>query len=241
MTVVSKAHLTALSLVASTSAIACSWTNLDAVGTDLESDDTVPRDASIDAKPPDASSRTDASDRSPGDTGQGKDASTLPCSNAEQAIKEWTFDTSVSGWAIPAQSQVQASMTWTSSAGRPSPGALDVAVTPRSSEAGATSGAWPQYNMTLGNLTGRSVSAWVWLESGPSPELKLFVQTGSQWVWADNGTVHLSPKVWTCVSLPVSSPSYSGENYDPTDVVRLGFQLFGTEPFRMYVDTVRIY
>jgi hypothetical protein len=238
-----KAHRTALLLAASTCATGCGWTNLDAVGTVLAANDTGPPDVSVDVPPVDASRSKDASDGSPEDTRQNREASTLPCTTAEPLVEEWTFDADagVSGWSISAQSGVQATLTWTSAVGDPSPGALQVEVTPRSSDGGATSGAWPQYNTPLGNLSGRTISAWVWLDSGPSPDLKLFVQTGTQWVWADNGTVQLSPKAWTCVSIPVSSPSYSGENYDPTEVVRIGFQLFGADPFRVYVGTVRIY
>lgn len=236
------ARLTTLLLVSSVGMTGCAWTNLDALDIVPPSDDAASSpEASVDAKPKDAASRNETSDRSSPDAGPDLDASTRSACEVGQTIKEWTFVTSVSGWTISAQSQVQAAMTWTPDTGDPRPGALEVEVTPRASDAGATSGAWPQYNMTLGNLGDRTISAWVWLESGPSPDLKLFVQTGAQWVWADNGTVRLSPKEWTCVSIPVSAPSYSGENYDPTDVVRLGFQLLGTAPFRVYVDTVRIY
>jgi hypothetical protein len=234
-------------------ATGCDWTTLDAVEWVAESEETGPSDAmvakgdardeaGIDAGASDASSGGDSLHRAPVDAGEDADASTsAACGPEEQVLEEWTFDASVSNWTISAQSGVQATLAWTGAVGEPSPGSLDVEITPRTSDAGTTSGAWPQYGMTLGNLSGRTVSAWVWLESGPSPQVKLFVQTGTEWVWADNGTVHLSPNVWTCVSLPVSSPSYSGENYDPTDVIRLGFELLGVDSFRVYIDTVRIY
>jgi hypothetical protein len=230
-------------LAASAPGLACGWANLDALETAPLTAEVGSPDTSVDVKDLDARSMHDASDRRSTEAGQKPDAGalTFPCTNTETTVMEWTFDTSVSGWLISAQTDVQASLAWTSAEGKPSPGALQIEVTPRESDAGATSGAWPQFGMKLGDLSGRTISAWAWLDSGPSPELKFFVQTGSQWVWADNGTVHLSPKVWTCVSLPVSSPAYSGENYDPTDVVRLGFQVFGVSPFRLFVDTVRIF
>jgi hypothetical protein len=43
------------------------------------------------------------------------------------------------------------------------------------------------------------------------------------------------------VSLPISVASYTEPNYDPTNVIDIGFELLGTAPFEVYVDTVRIY
>jgi hypothetical protein len=233
----SKALVAALLASLSPWTIGCDWTSLDALGMAIEAEDA----GATDATDLDASRATNARDSSFMDAGPDQDTSIpTPC-GPEKVVQEWTFDVSVEGWTISAETNVDAGLTWTSAMGNPSPGALEVSVTPRKSDAGVTSGAWPQYDVTLGDLSNRTISAWVWLESGPSPELKLFVQTGTQFVWADNGTVRPSPEAWTCVSLPVSSPSYNQEDYDPTDVVRLGFQLFGAEPFRVYIDTVRIY
>jgi hypothetical protein len=86
-----------------------------------------------------------------------------------------------------------------------------------------------------------TMSAWVKLTSGPSPQLKVFAQTGSQYAWSDNGTIFLSAGVWTCVSLPFSSPSYQQATYDPTQVIRIGFEMLATSSFQLYVDTVSIY
>ena len=125
--------------------------------------------------------------------------------------------------------------------GDPAPGALQADVTPSSSDASLT-GAWVRFVMASpADFTGRTISAWAWLDSGQSPHLKTFVQTGAMYEWADNGTIFLGTHQWTCLALPVSSPAYSQPAYDPTKVVALGFEMLGTEPFRIFIDSVRYY
>jgi hypothetical protein len=118
---------------------------------------------------------------------------------------------------------------------------VEVQIAPLKRDKGSPNGGWIQYAHTFGDLTGRTVSAWVWLESGPSPDLQVFAQTGTQYDWGDNGTVQLRPQTWTCVSLAISTPYYNQPSYDPTDVVTTGFLFLGLASFAVYVDTVRIY
>jgi hypothetical protein len=190
-----------------------------------------------------ASAEAGSSDGDLGETGSpagdGDMTSSLPCSTGAP-LREWTFDTDSEGWVFLMNPGVSGGVSWTGAAGDPSPGTLDVDVTSVPPDAGTANGGWVEFQATpLGNLSGRVLSAWVWLEAGPTPNLKIFVQTGSQFVWADNGTVHLQPHVWTCVSLAVSSPAYTnGPDYDPQNVVRLGFEMLSPEPFHVYVDSV---
>jgi hypothetical protein len=165
---------------------------------------------------------------------------TADCTSSAAAVDQWTFDTSVQGWTLSLDPDVQASVAWASSMGEPSPGAIQVDVTPAVSDAGTINGAWLQLDAALGDLSGLTASAWVWLDRGATPHLKLYLQTGSQYGWADNGTVYLPLQTWICVSLPISSPAYQQASYDPTDTVRVGFEMLGTAPFRLYVDSVRI-
>jgi hypothetical protein len=132
----------------------------------------------------------------------------------------------------------QGTVSWTGGTGNPTSGSLEVDVTRIGT---IYPGAWLEYLAPLGDLSGRTVVAWVWLDSGPSPRFKFFAQTGLHFAWADNGPVPLVPRTWTCVSLPISAPSYIGPNYDPTSVVVLGFEMLGSAPFRLYVDTVKYY
>jgi hypothetical protein len=214
-------------LGAATATGACGWDQLDAIG-------PLPATSGPDGGPSVDAGGAEASP-DPGPT-----AST-PCAPQTQTTAQWTFDATVQGWTFTLDTGVQASLAWTGDAGDPAPGALALAATPRPGDAGTATGAWLQYDTPLGDLTSRTVSAWVWLDSGTSPHLKVYAQTGPEYVWADNGTVELAPHLWTCVSLPVSSPSYDQAAFDPTDVVRIGFEMLGTEPFRVLVDTVTVY
>jgi hypothetical protein len=167
--------------------------------------------------------------------------SALPCMGTQTVIRQWTFDSDTQGWTLELNTGVQGGLTWNDTMGDPSPGSLQVDITPNVADAGKVNGGWTGYADSFGDLSGRTLAAWVWLDQGVSPNLKLFVQTGSQWVWADNGVVILPSRKWTCVSLAVSAPSYNGPGYDPTSVVRIGFELLGPSPFRVFIDTVRYY
>lgn len=216
---------------------ACNWAELEAIRVQPAASDAEPSVVDATSNPeglPD-------SDLSVDEASFVEAAASSACTTDETVVNQWMFDANTENWALSTDTGLQGSLTWTSATGYPSPGALEVDVTPGVGDVANSDGAWLQYDTPLGNLSGRTVSAWVWLDSGPTPHFKLFVQTGAQWVWADNGTVSLTPHTWTCVSLPVSSPSYNGDNYDPTDVVRLGFEMLDSEPFRLYVDSVRYY
>jgi hypothetical protein len=174
------------------------------------------------------------------ETGVMASTASLPCTSTQTVVRQWTFDTSTEGWTIDSDPNFQSVLAWTGTIGYPAPGALAIDVTPPD-DAGPSSGVLLEYTTSLGSLAGRVASAWVWLDSGSSPKLKMFAQTGAQYAWADNGTVTLAPKTWTCVALPLSTPSFNNVGYDPTNVIALGFEMLATSPFHVYVDTVRYY
>jgi hypothetical protein len=209
----------------------CGWKELDAVGTAPLADKVPVLDAATDTQ--------EAAD-GPGEAAEAG-SSSAACSGDHTPVQQWTFDSTAQGWTLSLDTGVDASVAWIGTTGNPSPGALQVDVTPYADDGGAMNGAWLQYDMPLGDLAGRTVSAWVYLDSGTSPSLKVFVQTGTQYEWADNGIVLLAPRTWTCVSLPLSTPAYNQPSYDPTEVINVGLQLLGAAPFHLYVDTVSIY
>jgi hypothetical protein len=251
-----------VALVVLASVAACSFKDIDAV----TSGPAVPDEAADTSAPTgtDASARESAVGVSPesgpdGSAATGLDAtappeaslsdvtaldadagasSALACTGAQPAVQAWTFDSSVQGWTVSADTGVDARAAWVGTTGDPSPGAIALTVTHGDA---SSPGAWLRYMMPLGDLSGRTVSAWVWLDSGSSPQLKLFVQSGSQYVWADSGTVTLPLRQWTCVSLDVTSPVYNGPDYDPTNIVNLGFETLAVDSFRILVDSVEYY
>jgi hypothetical protein len=206
---------------------ACTWATLDTLA---------PAPAGVDGGAPAAS--VDGAGAEDG----ASPSATDPCAAGIAPAREWSFDSTLEGWSVETDTGVPATVAWTGASGNPSPGALQADVTPAATDSGTVTGAWVSYVPSSPiDLSNRTISAWVWLESGESPHLKTFVQTGAQYNWADNGTVHLFWHEWACVSMPVSTPSYTQPNYDPTRAIRLGFEMLGLTPFRLYIDSVRYY
>jgi hypothetical protein len=233
-------------LPAAIAAGGCAWDPLDAVVAlpPSAAEASVDAGAAQDAMAAEAhdAARDDGDAGGPGDPDATTDGpSTAPCSPGVTPVETWTFDSTSESWGYALDNGVQASLTWNGSVGEPAAGSIEFDVTPRASDGGSTSGAWVEYDMPLGNLAGRTVAAWVRLGAGTSPGLKVFAQSGTQYVWADNGTVFLSPQTWTCVSLPLASPSYDQADFDPTAVVRIGFEMLATAPFQIEFDTIVVY
>jgi hypothetical protein len=229
--------------------VACSLEQIDAISAPpSDGGDATPEEEGIQVE---ASAETGGTfDGAPladvGPTGieggvDGAAASSAACSGSIAPVQAWTFDTSIEGWILSEDTGVGAQLAWTSSTGYPTAGALEVDFTPPPADSGDGNVMWIHEEMTAGDLTGRTVSAWVWLDSGPSPEFMVFDQTQTDYAWADNGVLTLPSKTWTCVTIPISTPAFSQPMYDTTHVIRIGFQMQGTAPFRMYVDTVRYY
>jgi hypothetical protein len=266
-----KSRPTAASLVgpALLACASCGWDYLDAIRANTLTSTTGQMDATADgtvgaAGSPDApgdgnAESDDAPDGQPLGAGGPIDGSsaieagdaTLPpdanpsaeaCSSSQTAARAWNFDTTTEGWVAPAGSGAQTTLVWTGAIGNPNPGSLAADI---SALDGSNHSTLVQYSGSpaLGNLSGRTISAWVMVESSTTQDAKLFVQTTS-FAWADNGTIHLAPHVWTCMSLSVSGPSYNtlSPPYDPTMGLRIGIELgVGASPFRLYVDSVRYY
>jgi hypothetical protein len=163
----------------------------------------------------------------------------LPCSSSTPPLQEWTFDTTIQGWVMDLSPGVTATLTWTGSTGDPTSGALEVDFTPGPADAAAGNVVWLHEDMPASDLTDRSLSAWVWLDSGPSPQFLTYAQTGPDYEWADDGEHTVPSQTWTCLSLPVSKPAFNQPGYDTTQVVRIGLEMISYSPFRVFVDTVR--
>jgi hypothetical protein len=174
--------------------------------------------------------------------GANESSSTTACTAGGAAVVGWTFDTNadVTKWMLAFDPGAQVTMSWSGLMGNPSPGALEVNLAAVAPDAGGLH-VWVHGNVVpAANLTGRTVSALVWLESGPSPEFYSFVQTTvGGYSWGDNGKVELTPGVWNCVTIPVSSPATRLLGYDPAQVIRIGYMMVATTPFRLLIDSVR--
>ena len=72
---------------------------------------------------------------------------------------------------------------------------------------------------------------------GTGVGIKVFVQTGVRQVWADGGIFSPALQQWT-VNLNIDNPVASGQQYDPTNVQILGFEVQASGSARVYFDEV---
>lgn len=233
-------------------AAACKVEQLDALNGPAEDADgadaskTGLADAPTENGPARDADRADATENGPADaptdtTSDGSgEASVQACMGAGTPVLSWTFDTTEDSWVLSSEG-ADVTTSWSGATGDPTPGALEVNFTGLSPDAGGPGATtWVHAEIPTTNLTGRTVSAWVRLNSGPSPQFLSFVQTETAYAWADNGELRLPLGSWTCVSLPISSPVDAYSQYDPTQVVRIGFEMIATAPFQLLIDTVRV-
>jgi hypothetical protein len=157
------------------------------------------------------------------------DASGPPasCSQAGSPTMAWSFDASVQGWELSGAG----TFVWNGTVGSPSLGALEV---------DWSNGPAIQVRLVqaLGNLSGRIVTARVWLDTGGSVSARIFVQTGTKSVWADSGYVTLNQGQWNCLALDIDNPVFSRQQYDPTNVQVLGVDMQASGTSRVYIDSI---
>lgn len=205
---------------------ACQLQQLDAVTVPTPDAD---RDESL-APAPSAGPIDGASDAS-------ANASNNACSMAVAPVLEWTFDRSNDGWMMSSQG-AKVTLSWTGATGNPAPGALEVDADDPVPDADEPSVAWVYREISAVDLTHGTVSAWVFVDRGSSPRFLSFVQTAPAEAWGDNGEVRVPEGVWTCLSIAVSSPATTQGQYEPEQVIKVGFEMIGA-PFRVLIDSVR--
>lgn len=158
----------------------------------------------------------------------------LDCSGGRALGELWTFATGVDSWYFAPSAAVAGSMTRVLAPGDLDPGALLVDIT----AVGTDSRSWVETNSPQPNLGGHTAHAAIWLDSDVTAWTKLFALSGVAGVWMDGGTLVLAPHAWTCFELVFDAPDYVSGTADVTNVTRLGLELSGTEPFRVYIDDI---
>jgi hypothetical protein len=150
-------------------------------------------------------------------------------------VMPWTFDCGADGFTVAYSSATTLApqLTWNGSIGNPSPGSLELVA--------AFSGTSQTVELarslvTALDLTGATLTAKVKLESGLSTDTtnlgstKLYVKTGSQYIYASGAPVNLTPGAdWVNLSFPTATPTYTatvdGGAYDPAQVKELGVEI----------------
>jgi len=150
-------------------------------------------------------------------------------------VMSFTFDADLEGfevgWAESGGSQDTAlqdatTLTWDSANGNPDPGAMSST----SPFAGPENKAQLQITVSSTDLTDGTVTAWIRLESGLSTDeanpggAKLFVKSGSGYVWASGPWANLVEGEWTQLTLNTALPDYEDAGFDPSQIVQLGVE-----------------
>jgi hypothetical protein len=145
----------------------------------------------------------------------------------------WAFDKTVEAWQLSLNSGTSGTLVWTGATGDPTAGALQLDATISGKQTVRV-----LLEQTFPDLTGKTLYARVFLDSGSGVMVKPFVQTGASYDWAEGPPVVLATQQWTCLDLDFANPTTGGATIDPTDVRRIGVLVLGATTLRLYTDYV---
>jgi hypothetical protein len=145
----------------------------------------------------------------------------------------WAFDTTVEAWQLSLDGGTSGTLVWTGATGNPTLGSLRLDATISGKQAVRV-----LLEQTFPDLTGKTLYARVFLDSGSGVVVKPFVQTGANYDWAEGPPATLATQQWTCLNLDFANPATGGATLDPTDVRRIGVLVFGATTLRLYTDYV---
>ena len=124
-------------------------------------------------------------------------------------------------------------LSWTSAAGDPAPGALELDATVND-----PANARIYLEPSNGDLTGKVIYARVFLETGAGAFAKAYLQTGGSYAWADGNEVVLDAQQWQCVSLDLQNPDVRTPGFNASVVQRAGVMIYGAGSPQLYVDQI---
>lgn len=149
------------------------------------------------------------------------------CSGAGTETVVLTYASDLEGFVILSGN---ATVTHSSTFGSPDPGAMEVmtssnrAIILAHDESPAV------------DMTGRTLSANVFIQSGSTVQVWLYVQTGSNSAWTDSQYLSLASGVWNCITMDMSNPDNPHPEFDPADVRAWGIRITSNGGFEVYVD-----
>ncbi len=127
------------------------------------------------------------------------------------------------------------SLVWQATGGSPSAsGILQLDVAP-----GAQSG-FVNLPMSATDYSGGIFSLRVFVAAGTDVGLKLYMQSGSTFAWADAGQVQPTPGQWRCLSFDTANPAVAGGSFDTTEVVEIGVEVTGSGDITLLIDDARL-
>jgi len=184
----------------------------------------------------------------------------LPTSTSGSTLPEmmWTFDDGLENWNIgytnPATMAETSTLVFDQTVGEPDPGSLKLTIP--FSGLGQVVEALVVLPMPM-DLTGKTLAAKVKLDSGLSTDpatfggVKLFVKSGSDFIWADGGWTDLAmANGWSQISLVLDAPigmASGGGIYSAADIRVIGLSFAtpadvgtGLTTAIIHVDTVGV-
>lgn len=204
----------------------------------------------------------------------GSDSGGAPSSGGTGSTAEnrYTFDTALEGWEVQHIENIDtglggassiAQLSFDESDGEPDEGSLKLEV-PFSFTGGGPLTELAKVHIGVNleeaqDLSGKTVTAVVKLTSaevttdgeGEPTETcpiggKLYIKTSVNYDWADGGSTNLVLGEWTTVSLDVDTPSWSADDYEPTETLQIGFEFAPTNgagcetgDVTLLVDTIK--
>jgi len=149
------------------------------------------------------------------------------CAPAGTADYLGSFDADLEGFVVSGSGGP--TLTWTGAVGDPDLGAMELNA--------SSGGAMQVRNVTPpGDLSGRIMSANVYVAAGTAVDIILYVQSGSPAKWADGGTVTATVGQWYCLTLDLDNPVTTSASFDPTDVRVVGLDIQGSGDVQVYID-----
>ncbi len=138
-----------------------------------------------------------------------------------------SFATDLEGFSVTGSGGP--ALTWNGSVGNPELGAMELDA--------SGGGAMQVRSQTVpGDLTGRVMSANVYVEGASSVDIMLYAQSGEQAKWADGGTITAAPGQWYCLALDLDNPVTASGLFDPADVRVVGIDVQRSGAFSVYID-----
>jgi hypothetical protein len=147
----------------------------------------------------------------------------------------YTFDTGQEGFAVGVLNPTTLAaptLSWDSAVGNPTPGSLSLSAT----FTGASQGV--AVNKALStplDLTGQLLNVSVRVDTDPAASssnpagVQLFVKSGPQYIYANNGWTNLAAGGWMNLVFDPSAPGYTGtadgSTFDPADIRELGIEM----------------
>ena len=93
------------------------------------------------------------------------------------------------------------------------------------------------FHESLGDLSGKTITAYIYLESGPFMIATIYA-LDADWYWANGDWVTLSVGEWVCAALELDAPLNTTGSFSPTTILDVGVGFQGDGDAILVLDDV---